>query len=407
MGPSLVAHHFERASALRASGERLFDFTAGEPDFDTPVQIAAAAHRAIDTGATRYTPVTGTEAMKAAIRQKFSRDNNLEFGVREVAASAGAKPMLAAAIQSVVGPGDDVVLAKPYWPSHVNMIRMCGARPVIVETKQASGYKLTPDCLYGALTAHTRLLILCSPSNPTGAVYTAAELEALGRVLLCHPKILIVSDDVYEHIVFPPARFSTLAAVEPRLRARTLTVGATSKSYAMTGWRVGFAGGPEGWINAIGTIFADAFGNPSAVSQAAAIEALTGDQTFLSDWRQSYQQRRDLTVRSLRKIRGLEPLVPDGTFYAWVDCSALVAGCASHNHRIGGSGDLANRLLNEARVAVVPGEGFGSTNAFRLSFAVGERELCAGLQALAEAIPSIAQGRASGARSGGEMRPNR
>ena len=387
--PSAIATIFNRAAALRASGRRLWDFSVGEPDFDTPPHIREAAKRAIDAGFTRYTDVDGTATLKHAAAVKFRRDNGLQYGEEDIVVAAGAKPLLAAALQVVLDPGDEVILSTPCWPSHIGMILVAGGVPQRVVTGLEQGFKMSPEQLEGAITPRTKVLILCSPSNPTGAVYSPDELSALGAVLAEHPQIWILSDDLYEHIVFPPARFATIAAVEPALSDRTLTVNGVSKAYAMTGWRIGFAGGPKDWIAGLRQLFSHTTGGPSSISQAAAVEALNGPQDFLATWAEVYRARRDLALEILNDAPGLNCARPEGAFYLLPNCGGLIGRITPQGGRLGNSADLASYLLEDWGVVIVPGRGFDCDPYFRLSVATSDHTVRDGMRRLAEACQSL------------------
>ncbi len=386
---STVGSVFDRAIALKEAGRRIIDFSTGEPDFETPEHIREAGKRAIDQGLTRYTALDGTSGLKAAIQRKFLRDNGLRFDEAEIVAAAGAKPLLAAAVLTAVEQGDEVILATPCWPSHIGMIGLAGAAATLVETKPDSGFKLTAEQLDGALTARTKLLILCSPGNPTGAVYSGEELQALSGVLRDWPKVLILSDDVYEHIVFDGQPFWTIASVAPDLSNRVMTVNGASKGYAMTGWRLGYAGGPVSWIEAIRKVFSESLGNPCSISQAAGIAALDGPQTFLADWCATYQRRRDLALAILSQAPGLKVSRPDGAFYLFPDCRALFGKKSPSGRVIGNASDFAAYLLEEFGVVVVPGSGFECDDHFRMSIATADAEVEFGARAIVRACKTL------------------
>lgn len=373
--PSAISDVFDMADGLRESGRQLFDFSVGEPDFDTPENIREAAKVAIDCGQTRYTAVDGTALLKQAIAAKFRRDNGLDFSDAQIAVASGAKPLLAVAIQAVAGQGDEVVISTPCWTSHIGMIELAGATARLVETDIETGFKMTPEQLRRALNANTRLLLLCSPSNPTGAVYTADELAALGDVLADYPEVWVLSDDLYEHIVFEKDLFATIAAVSPAVRDRTLTVNGVSKCYAMTGWRIGYAAGPREWIRVIRKVFTQSNGGPCSISQAAAIEALNGPQAYLSEWLAIYRQRRDLTLSLLRDAPGLECAVPEGAFYIMPKCAELIGRKTPSGSTIKSSADFCKYLIEAFGVVTVPGAGFFCDPYFRLSFATSENIL--------------------------------
>lgn len=386
--PSPIVEIFDQALRLRAEGRDLIDLSVGEPDFDTPRHIREAGARAIDAGVTRYTATDGTSDLKAAIRRKFSRDNGLQYNPREIVISAGAKPLLAVAMQAVLNPGDEVILTTPCWASHPGMVELCAAVPVLVETGIESGFKLSPDRLAAALTPRTRMLVLCSPSNPTGAVYSAEELAGLAEIVRTRPDILVLSDDLYEHIVFDANRFATLAAVAPDLRDRIFTVNGVSKAYAMTGWRIGYGGGPEWWMDGIRAIFSQSNGGPCSISQAAAAAALDGPQDLLAEWRKIYQDRRDVALALVDEIDGLTALRPEGAFYLMPHCGALIGRRRPDGTRIENSTDLASWFLDRG-VVVVPGRGFHCGPYFRMSVAASETTIRKGLHRMAEACDRL------------------
>ncbi|MGO4909979.1 pyridoxal phosphate-dependent aminotransferase [Pseudorhodobacter sp. W20_MBD10_FR17] len=387
--PSAISDVFDRAAQLRANGQKLFDFSVGEPDFDTPAAICEAGIKAINDGKTRYTAVDGTPELKQAIAAKFRRDNGLDFALDQIVVASGAKPLLAVAIQAVAGPGDEVILPTPCWTSHVGMIDLCGAEAKLVECGMDSGFKITPNQLRAVLTAKTRLLLLCSPSNPTGAVYSADELAALGKVLADFPGVWVLSDDLYEHIVFAPNIFATLAEVAPELRDRILTVNGVSKSYAMTGWRIGYAAGPTQWVNAIRKVFSQSNGGPCSISQAASVEALNGPQDFLETWRATYQRRRDLAVSILAQAPGLELATPEGAFYIFPNCAKLLGKETPQGRKIETSSDFCTLLLEQHNVVTVPGAGFFCDPYFRISIATSEDVIQDGCQRIVDAINTL------------------
>ncbi len=382
---SVIGAVFDLATRLREEGREILDLSLGEPDFDTPLHIRDAAKAAIDAGVTRYTPVDGTSELKRAVRRKFLRDNGLDYALREIVVAAGAKPLLAAAIQAIASRGDEVVLTTPCWPSHLGMIELAEARPVRVPTSLEGGFKMSPGRLAAALTPQTRLVLICSPSNPTGAVYSADELRALADVLRTRPDIWVLTDDIYEHIVFAPSRFATIAAVAPDLRERILTVNGVSKTFAMTGWRIGYAGGPQLWVDAIRKIFSQSNGGPCSVSQAAAVAALDGPQDFLSDWAAIYRRRRDLALAGLAKVPGLSCAVPEGAFFLWPGCADLIGKVTPSGRRIGSSTEFARYLLEECGVVVVPGAGFEGDAYVRISTATSDAVIADGIDRIATA----------------------
>ncbi|MDP3961533.1 MAG: pyridoxal phosphate-dependent aminotransferase [Pseudorhodobacter sp.] len=382
---------FNKAVELRAQGRDLIDLSLGEPDFDTPEHIRAAAISAINAGQTRYTASDGTAALKDAISRKFSRDNGLSFSRAQIVVAAGAKPLIASALQVILNPGDAVILPTPVWTSHVGMVQACGAVPVLVATGAEHGFRLSAAQLAAAITPATRMLILCSPSNPTGSVYSAADLAALAEVLRRHPGIVILSDDLYEHIVFAPARFATLAQVAPDLAEHILTVNGVSKAYAMTGWRIGYAGGPTWWTDGLRTLFSQTNGGPCSISQAAAIAALDGPQAFLADWCETYRRRVDITFQALAQVPGLTVTRPEGAFFMLPGCAALIGRHTPAGRVIASSSDLAGYLL-EAGVVVVPGPAFYCDPYFRLSVATSEANIIAGIGRIAVACTALSTG---------------
>lgn len=354
------------ATALKAEGRPVIDLAAGEPDFDTPVHIREAAVAAINRGATRYTPVEGTAALKAAISAKFRRDNGLDYGPDEVVASSGGKQCCFNVALAVLNPGDEAIVPAPYWVSYPDMVKLADAEPVIVSAGMDDGFKITPRALEAAITPRTRLLFVNSPSNPTGAAYSRAEWQSLGAVLERHPNIVIAADEIYEHIYWGAEPCVSFAAACPALRERTVTINGVSKGYAMTGWRIGFAGGPKPLIAAMKKLQGQSTSNPCSVSQAAAVAALAGDQSCVRDMNLAFRERHDWIVAALDAIPGFRCLPADGAFYAF-------PGVTEAMGRLGVADDVAfsERLLREAEVAVVPGSAFGAPGHIRLSYACG------------------------------------
>jgi len=387
--PSLISEIFSLAVRLKEDGRALFDFSTGEPDFDTPGHIKAAAVAAMALGETKYTSIDGTRALRSAIREKFARDNGLDYPEEQIVVGSGAKPLLFNALQAMLDPGDEVVIPTPCWPSHVGAVRLAGGIPVFAETGLDDGFKLTPEKLEAALGPRTACLILCSPSNPTGAGYSTEDLRGLAKVLLEHPDVWIISDDPYEHIVFDDFDFATIAAVEPRLYERTLTVNGVSKCYAMTGWRIGYCGGPKRLIDGIIGIVSQAQGNACSISQAAAVEALGGPQDFLADWAADYRLRRDLAITGLAEAPGLRCAVPQGAFYLYPWCGGVIGKTTPAGLRIDTSADFARYLLEDWNVVVVPGLAFEADPYFRMTFAVGDDVIEQGVAAIAEACRAL------------------
>ncbi|MEP6657478.1 MAG: pyridoxal phosphate-dependent aminotransferase [Betaproteobacteria bacterium] len=388
---SPIAGIFASVQRLRREGHELLDFSLGEPDFDTPLHIREAGKRAIDRGETRYTPTDGGIDLRESVRRKFQRENGLDYPLAQIIAGMGAKPLLAAAVQAILSPGDEAILSTPCWPSHVGMIELARGRAVKLATGIDAAFKMTAAELDRAIGPKTRLVILCSPSNPTGAVYDQTELRALAEVLLAHPHIAILSDDLYEHILFDGRRFNTIAAVEPRLADRTMTVNGLSKAYAMTGWRIGFAGGPPAWVDAVRQIYSHSSGGLCSVSQAAAIAALEGPKEFLAERSAHYQRRRDVVLEGLAAAPGLRVAKPEGAFYLMPECAGLIGTRRRNGETIGSSDDFARYLLEDWKVVVVPGPGFECDPYFRLSIAASETTLKRGVQLIAQACAALVE----------------
>ena len=372
-----------KAQALKAEGKDVIGLGAGEPDFDTPENIRAAAKRAIDNGKTRYTAVDGIPELKAAICSKFLRENGLTYTPAQISVGTGGKQILYNALMATLNPGDEVIMPAPYWVSYPDMVLLAGGVPVPVVAGIETEFKLTPAQLEAAITPKTKWFIFNSPSNPTGAGYTRAELKALCDVLMRHPQVWVMSDDMYEHLVFDDFEFCTPAEIEPGLYDRTLTCNGVSKAYAMTGWRIGYAGGPVALIKAMGTIQSQSTSNPCSVSQYAALEALSGPQEFLADWRRVFQGRRDLVVSMLNQAKGIRCPKPEGAFYVYPDISGCIGKATPAGMVISNDEIFATALLEETGVAVVFGAAFGLSPNFRVSYATSDevlREACARIQ---------------------------
>ncbi|MDP2080426.1 MAG: pyridoxal phosphate-dependent aminotransferase [Pseudotabrizicola sp.] len=378
-----------KAAQLKAEGKDVIGLGAGEPDFDTPQNIKDAAKRAIDAGRTKYTAVDGIPELKAAICAKFLRENGLTYTPAQVTVGTGGKQTLYNALMATCNPGDEVIIPAPYWVSYPDMVLLAGGTPVPVVAGIETNFKLTPAQLEAAITPKTKWFIFNSPSNPTGAGYTRAELRALCDVLLRHPHVWIMSDDMYEHLVFGDFEFCTPAAVEPKLYDRTLTCNGVSKSYAMTGWRIGYAAGPVALIKAMGTIQSQSTSNPCSVSQYAALEALTGPQDFLAENRRVFERRRDLVVSMLNAAKGVTCPTPEGAFYVYPDISECIGKVTSGGTVISNDEVFATALLEETGVAVVFGAAFGLSPNFRVSYATADetlREACGRIQAFCAAL---------------------
>ena len=353
-----------RAARLKAEGKDVIGLGAGEPDFDTPTHIAQAGIAAIRAGFTHYTNVDGIDELKDAIIAKFQRDNALTYERAQILVSAGAKQSVYNLVMAVIDTGDEVIIPAPYWVSYPDMVLLADGLPVMPFAGMAQGYKITPRQLAAAITPRTRLLLLNSPCNPTGAAYTRAELRALGEVLLEHPRILIGTDDMYEKIYWEPEPFCSLAAAVPELYSRTVTINGVSKAYAMTGWRLGYCGGPKEIVAAMSTIQGQSTTNACSISQKAAVTALNDDQSCVAQMNAAFKERRDFVVRGLNSLPGVSCLPGSGTFYAFADVSRAISALGLRD-----DGEFAEMLLNEAGVAVVPGSGFGAPGHVRISFA--------------------------------------
>lgn len=378
-----------KAAQLKAEGRDVIGLGAGEPDFDTPEHIREAAKRAIDAGKTRYTAVDGIPELKAAICSKFLRENGLTYTPQQISVGTGGKQILYNALMATLNPGDEVIIPAPYWVSYPDMVLLAGGTPVPVVAGIETAFKLTPEQLEAAITPRTKWFIFNSPSNPTGAGYTRAELKALTDVLMRHPQVWVMSDDMYEHLVFDDFQFCTPAEVEPGLYDRTLTCNGVSKAYAMTGWRIGYAGGPVALIKAMGTIQSQSTSNPCSVSQWAALEALSGPQEFLADWRKVFQGRRDLVVSMLNQAEGIRCPKPEGAFYVYPDISGLIGKATPAGTVISNDEVFATALLEETGVAVVFGAAFGVSPNFRISYATGDevlREACSRIQSFCASL---------------------
>ena len=362
--PSPTGAVLALAAELLAQGRDLISLGAGEPDFDTPQHIKAAAIAAIDAGQTKYTPIDGTAELKAAIQAKFARENQLDYDTSQLLVTCGAKQALFNLCLALLGPGDEVVVPAPYWVSYPDMVRLAGAEAVFIDTGIEQEFKMTPGQLEGAISERTRLIILNSPSNPTGASYTRAELQALGAVVERHPDVVVVADDIYEHIHWSDEPFVSFATACPSMKDRTVTTNGVSKAYAMTGWRIGYAAGPLELIMAMKTIQSQSTSNPCSVSQAAAVEALNGDQSCVTEMTAAYRARHDYVVPALNGIDGFECRAGEGTFYAFPRVRGALDALGMNTDT-----ELVEYLLNKADVACVPGSAFGAPSYLRLSFA--------------------------------------
>ena len=373
--PSATLAADAKARELQAAGKNVISLAAGEPDFDTPDNVKEAAIRAIRAGKTKYTNVDGIPELKEAICAKFKRENGLAYKPAQINVSPGGKPVIFNAMVATLNPGDEVVIPRPYWVSYPDMVLLAGGEPRFVPTSAASGFKVKAADLEAAITPRTKWLILNSPSNPSGAAYTKAELRALADVLLRHPQVWILTDDMYEHLVFGDFQFWTIAQVEPALYERTLTMNGVSKAYAMTGWRIGYAGGPEPLIKAMAKVMSQTTSNPSSISQWAAVEALTGPQDFIKPNAKVFEERRDLVVSMLNQARGIRCPTPEGAFYVYPSVEGLIGKSAPSGKPIGSDEDFAVELLESEGVAVVFGAAFGLSPHFRISYATSNANL--------------------------------
>ena len=382
--PSPTIAVSQKARELKAAGKDVIGLGAGEPDFDTPDNIKKAAIEAINRGETKYTAVDGTPALKKAIVEKFKRENNLEYSAEEITVGTGGKQVIYNAFMATLNKGDEVIIPAPFWVSYPDMVLLAGGNPKIVKCNENDGFKLTPKNLKKAITKKTKWLILNSPSNPTGASYTKEEIEALSEVLIKNKNVHILSDDIYEHITYDNFNFFTIAQVS-KLKNRTLTMNGVSKSYAMTGWRIGYAAGPKEIIKAISKIQSQSTSNPSSISQAAAVEALNGTQDFIQERSNAFKERRDFVVNSLNNIKGISCLKPSGAFYVFPSCKKLLG----KKTKLKTDKDFVEKLLEEALVAVVQGSAFGLEGYFRISYATSMDNLKKALERIKSFCESL------------------
>ena len=389
IAPSATLGVSAKAAELRKAGRDIISLSVGEPDFPVPPAARDAAIRAIEEGNNHYTAVEGTPALRAAIADKFKRDNGLTYAPEDIIVSTGGKQVIFNAMLATVGEDDEVIVPAPYWVSYPEMVQLAGGTAVVLPTTVADGYRMAPDALAAAITPATRWLILNSPSNPTGAVFTAAELAAFAEVLRRHPQVWVLSDDMYEHIRYGAEGFATIAAVAPDLADRTLTVNGASKAFAMTGWRIGYAGGPRALIKAMGKAQSQMTANACAIAQAACLGALTGDMGFLAERSEVFRKRRDMVVERLRAIPGLSVAVPDGAFYVFPECAGLIGRRTPSGTVLATDEDVAGYLL-EAGVAVVHGAPFGHSPAFRISYATNTASLTTAMDRIEAALAALA-----------------
>ncbi len=373
--PSATIAVTQKARDLKAAGRDVIGLGAGEPDFDTPDNVKEAAIAAIRRGETKYTAVEGIPELRKAIAAKFKRDNDLNYTPAQCFVAPGGKAVIYAAMMATLNSGDEVIVPVPYWVSYPDIVHLAGARPVAVETTLEEGFRLTPEALARAITPKTKWLIFNQPSNPTGACYTHAQLKALTDVLLAHPHVWILADDMYEHLVYGGFKFATVAQVEPRLYERTLTMNGVSKAYAMTGWRIGYCGGPEPLIKAMAKLQSQTVSNAASISQWASVEALSGPQDCIAKFQRAFETRRDLVVSMLNQSHGIECAKPEGAFYVYPSIRRLMGSQAPSGRTIGSDEDFANELLEAEGVAVVHGAAFGLSPFFRISYAASDAVL--------------------------------
>ncbi len=374
--PSPTLAVTDKARALKAAGRNVIGLGAGEPDFDTPDNIKQAAIKAIESGrAAKYTAVDGIAELKAAIVRKFKRENGLDYKPSQIVVGTGGKQVLYNAFMATLNPGDEVIIPAPYWVSYPDMVLLAGGEPVSIVAPAEQGFKIKPEALEKAITPKTKWFLLNSPSNPTGAAYTRAEVKALTDVLLRHPHVWVMTDDIYEHLIYDDFEFFTPAQVEPKLYERTLTINGMSKAYCMTGWRIGYAGGPEPLIKAMTIIQSQSTSNPAAVSQWASVEALEGPQDFIAKHNKVFKERRDLCVSMLNQANGIKCPKPEGAFYVYPSCAGTMGKTAPSGKKIMTDEDFVTELLEAEGVAVVQGTAFGLGPAFRISYAVATAEL--------------------------------
>ena len=387
--PSATIAMTQKARELKNSGRDVISLSVGEPDFDTPEHIKEAAVAAIRRNETRYPPVSGIVPLREAIAKKFKRENGLDYKPSQTIVSTGGKQVLWNAFLATINPGDEVVIAAPYWVSYPDMVGLCGGTPVIVETTLESGFKLQPDPLEKAITPKTKWVLLNSPSNPSGAAYTRDELKALTDVLVRHPHVWVMTDDMYEHLVYGDFAFTTPAQVEPNLYERTLTINGVSKAYAMTGWRIGYAGGPEHLIKAMDFVQGQQTSGACTIAQWAAVQALDGPQESVARNTAIFQARRDLTVELLNRAPDVACHSPEGAFYAFASCAGLFGKRTPAGKRMENDADVVMYLLDAANVAVLPGSAYGVDGFFRISFALATDQLREGCERIVRACREL------------------
>ena len=387
--PSPSTTAADRANELRRQGRSIVNLAIGEPDFDTPEHIRRAAALAMNRGATRYTLMAGTVQLREAIAAKLKRDSGLHYALNELLATAGAKSAIYSALATTLEPGDEVLIPAPYWVSYPDMTLACDGKPVTIPCLEENGFKLTAAQLEAAITPRTRWLLINSPSNPTGAAYSLAEYGALADVLSRHPTVLVMTDDIYEHIRFDGQSTAHILQAAPELRDRTLIVNSLSKTYAMTGWRIGYVAGPRDLVQALETLLSQSAGNCCSISQAAAVEALNGNQSFISETVAIYKKRRDTTLAQINAIPGLHCSAPDGAFYLYIGCGGLIGKRTGDGKLLESDNDVVLHLLNHSGVALVAGTAYGLSPYFRLSIATSLETLNEGCRRIADAVSEL------------------
>ena len=386
--PSPTIAVTQKARELKAAGKDVIGLGAGEPDFDTPENIKQAAIKAINDGDTKYTAVDGTPALKKAIVEKFKKENNLDYTTDQITVGAGGKHVIYNAMVATLNEGDEVIVPAPYWVSYPDIVLLAGGKPVVMECNEKQGFKINPSDLEKFITPKTKWIILNSPSNPTGACYTEKDIREIAKVLENHPHVYILSDDIYEHVTYDGFKFFTIAQIE-NLKERVLTMNGVSKAYSMTGWRIGYAAGPKEIIKAIAKIQSQSTTNPSSISQAASVEALSGTQDFIKKRSDSFQERRDFVVKALNDIDGIECLNPDGAFYVFPSCKGLVGKKDTNGKEIKSDTDFVQSLLENSGIAVVQGSAFGLEGFFRISYATSMDNLKKALEKISSFCKSL------------------
>ena len=387
--PSLTVSINVKANALRAEGRDVLVLAAGEPDFDTPVNIRNAAVKAMEEGQTRYVPGKGTPALQKAIIKKFQQDNDIKYSPDEIMVGVGGKHIIYNAMMATLNPNDEVIIPAPFWVSYPDIVILAEGKPVIVKCDASQDFKITPEQLEKNISENTKWLMLNSPSNPTGAVYSFNELKAISEVLLKHPDVLVMTDDIYEKIIYDDNKFFTIASVEPKIKDRTLTLNGVSKAYCMTGWRLGYCGGPKEIISGMNKIQSQSTTSTSSITMAAAVEALNGDQEFIKKHNKEFKKRRDLVVEKLSNINGLSCDIPPGAFYVYPCCEGIIGKKTPEGNTIATDEDLMNFLLESEGIAGVHGAAFGLSPYFRLSYATDEKTLIDACERIRKACSNL------------------